>query len=47
MYVRIAGHHAGEDVSSPAPDLVLDSLFRAAHRMDHGARRPVPLINAA
>jgi probable phosphoglycerate mutase len=27
--------------------LVLDSLYRAAHGLDHGARRPVPLINAS
>ena len=25
----------------------LDALYRAAHGLDHGARRPVPLINAS
>jgi probable phosphoglycerate mutase len=27
--------------------LVLDALYRAAHGLDHGAPRPVPLINAS
>jgi probable phosphoglycerate mutase len=27
--------------------LVLDSLYRAAHGLEHGAQRPVPLINAS
>jgi probable phosphoglycerate mutase len=44
---EIAGRHAGEEVVVVTHGLVLDSLYRAAHRLDHGVRRPVPLINAS
>lgn len=44
---EIAGRHAGCEVVIVTHGLVLDSLYRAAHGLDHGARRPVPLINAS
>jgi probable phosphoglycerate mutase len=44
---EIAGRHAGGEVVVVTHGLVLDSLYRAAHGLDHGARRPVPLINAS
>lgn len=44
---EIAGRHAGEDVVVVTHGLVLDSLYRAAHGLDHGVQRPVPLINAS
>ena len=44
---EIAGRHAGEEVVVVTHGLVLDSLYRAAHGLDHGAQRPVPLINAS
>ena len=44
---EIAGRHAGGEVVVVTHGLVLDSLYRAAHRLDHGAPRPVPLINAS
>jgi probable phosphoglycerate mutase len=44
---EIAGRHPGHEVVVVTHGLVLDSLYRAAHGLDHGARRPVPLINAS
>jgi probable phosphoglycerate mutase len=44
---EIAGRHHGAEVVVVTHGLVLDSLYRAAHGLDHGARRPVPLINAS
>ena len=44
---EIAGRHPGEEVVVVTHGLVLDSLYRAAHGLDHGAKRPVPLINAS
>ena len=44
---EIAGRHPGAEVVVVTHGLVLDSLYRAAHGLDHGARRPVPLINAS
>jgi len=44
---EIAGRHAGGEVVVVTHGLVLDSLYRAAHRLDHGVPRPVPLINAS
>ncbi|HEX9685232.1 MAG TPA: histidine phosphatase family protein [Burkholderiales bacterium] len=44
---EIAGRHPGHEVVIVTHGLVLDSLYRAAHGLDHGARRPVPLINAS
>jgi 2,3-bisphosphoglycerate-dependent phosphoglycerate mutase len=44
---EIADRHRGEEVVVVTHGLVLDSLYRAAHGLDHGARRPVPLINAS
>lgn len=44
---EIAGRHGGEEVVVVTHGLVLDSLYRAAHGLDHGAPRPVPLINAS
>ena len=39
--------HGGEEVVVVTHGLVLDALYRAAHGLDHGAPRPVPLINAS
>ena len=44
---EIAVRHRGTEVVVVTHGLVLDSLYRAAHGLDHGARRPVPLINAS
>ena len=44
---EIANRHPGEDVVVVTHGLVLDSLYRAAHGLDHGVQRPVPLINAS
>ena len=44
---EIAARHAGEDVVVVTHGLVLDALYRAAHDLDHGVQRPVPLINAS
>ena len=44
---EIAVRHRGAEVVVVTHGLVLDSLYRAAHGLDHGARRPVPLINAS
>ena len=44
---RIAGRHRGEEIVVVTHGLVLDSLYRAAHGLDHGVPRPVPLINAS
>ena len=44
---EIAVRHHGTEVVVVTHGLVLDSLYRAAHGLDHGARRPVPLINAS
>jgi len=44
---EIAGRHRGEEVVVVTHGLVLDALYRAAHRLEHGAPRPVPLINAS
>ncbi|HSC97244.1 MAG TPA: histidine phosphatase family protein [Burkholderiales bacterium] len=44
---EIAGRHPGAEVVVVTHGLVLDSLYRAAHGLDHGVRRPVPLINAS
>jgi len=43
----IADRHRGEAVVVVTHGLVLDSLYRSAHDLDHGAQRPVPLINAS
>lgn len=44
---EIADRHAGEEVLVVTHGLVLDALYRAAHGLDHGVQRPVPLINAS
>jgi len=44
---EIASQHRGEDVVVVTHGLVLDALYRAAHGLGHGERRPVPLINAS
>lgn len=44
---EIAGRHRGGEIVVVTHGLVLDSLYRAAHGLDHGASRPVPLINAS
>jgi probable phosphoglycerate mutase len=44
---EIAGRHSGAEVVVVTHGLVLDSLYRAAQGLDHGAPRPVPLINAS
>ena len=44
---EIAGRHPGEGIVVVTHGLVLDSLYRAAHGLGHGERRPVPLINAS
>ena len=44
---EIAGRHPGEEVVVVSHGLVLDSLYRAAHGLAHGAPRPLPLINAS
>jgi len=44
---EIADRHRGEEVVVVTHGLVLDSLYRVAHQLDHGAPRPVPLINAS
>jgi probable phosphoglycerate mutase len=43
----IADRHPGAEVVVVSHGLVLDSLYRAAHGLAHGAPRPVPLINAS
>lgn len=45
--VEIAARHPGNEIVIVTHGLVLDSLYRAAHGLDHGERRPVPLINAS
>jgi 2,3-bisphosphoglycerate-dependent phosphoglycerate mutase len=44
---EIADRHADQEVVVITHGLVLDSLYRAAHGLDYGERRPVPLINAS
>ena len=44
---EIADRHRGAEVVVVTHGLVLDALYRAANRLDHGAPRPVPLINAS
>jgi 2,3-bisphosphoglycerate-dependent phosphoglycerate mutase len=44
---EIAGRHRGEEIVVVTHGLVLDSLYRAALGLEHGERRPVPLINAS
>lgn len=44
---EIAERHRGVEVVVVTHGLVLDSLYRAAHGLGHGERRPVPLINAS
>ena len=44
---EIASRHRGEEIVVVTHGLVLDSLYRAAEGLDHGERRPVPLINAS
>ena len=44
---EIAERHPGEEVVVVSHGLVLDSLYRAAHGLAHGAPRPLPLINAS
>ena len=44
---EIAARHPGEEVVVVSHGLVLDSLYRAAHGLAHGAPRPLPLINAS
>jgi len=43
----IAARHRGEEIVVVTHGLVLDALYRAAHNLDHGVQRPVPLINAS
>jgi probable phosphoglycerate mutase len=43
----IADRHRGEAVVVVSHGLVLDSLYRAAHGLDQGVPRPLPLINAS
>ncbi len=43
----IADRHRDEAVVVVSHGLVLDSLYRAAHGLDQGVPRPVPLINAS
>jgi probable phosphoglycerate mutase len=44
---EIAGRHSGGEVVVVTHGLVLDALYRAANGLDHGATRPLPLINAS
>jgi probable phosphoglycerate mutase len=44
---EIADRHRGTEVVVVSHGLVLDALYRIAHSLDHGAPRPVPLINAS
>ena len=44
---EIADRHRGGEVVVVTHGLVLDALYRAAHGLDHGALRPLPLINAS
>jgi len=44
---EIAERHGGAEIVIVTHGLVLDSLYRAAHNLDHGEPRPVPLINAS
>ena len=44
---EIAERHRGAEEVVVTHGLVLDLLYRAAHSLDHGAPRPVPLINAS
>jgi 2,3-bisphosphoglycerate-dependent phosphoglycerate mutase len=44
---EIADRHPGMEVVVVSHGLVLDSLYRVAHGLAHGAPRPVPLINAS
>ena len=44
---EIADRHGAEEVVVVTHGLVLDALYRAAHGLAHGDRRPVPLINAS
>ncbi|HET9404007.1 MAG TPA: histidine phosphatase family protein [Burkholderiales bacterium] len=44
---EIAEGHPGEEIVVVTHGLVLDALYRAAHGLDHGMPRPVPLINAS
>lgn len=43
----IAARHPGAEVVVVSHGLVLDTLYRVAHGLAHGAPRPVPLINAS
>ena len=44
---EIAERHPDGEVIVVTHGLVLDTLYRAAHGLAHGAPRPVPLINAS
>jgi len=44
---EIADRHRGGEVVVVSHGLVLDSLYRSSQGLDHGAPRPVPLINAS
>ena len=44
---EIGARHHAEEVVVVTHGLVLDALYRAAHGLEHGAPRPVPLINAS
>jgi len=44
---EIADRHRGGEVVVVTHGLVLDALYRAANGLDHGAPRPLPLINAS
>jgi 2,3-bisphosphoglycerate-dependent phosphoglycerate mutase len=44
---EIADRHRGKEIVVVTHGLVLDSLYRAAEKLAHGERRPVPLINAS
>ena len=44
---EIADRYRGGEVVVVTHGLVLDALYRAANGLDHGAPRPLPLINAS
>jgi len=44
---EIADRHSGGEVVVVTHGLVLDALYRVANGLDHGAPRPLPLINAS
>jgi len=44
---EIADSHSGEQIVVVTHGLVLDALYRSAHKLEHDVPRPVPLINAS